>query len=474
MALQRPEAVAPVSLADGPDGPGLAGRLRSGALPIREYIETCLARIDAYEPVIKALLPEPGRRERLLSEASALEARWPDPAKRPALYGLLFGAKDIFAADGFETRAGSRLPCELFRMPEGPVVHALKNAGALLLGKTVTTEFAYFAPGPTGNPWNPAHTPGGSSSGSAAAVAAGFCALATGTQTIGSISRPAAFCGVAGWKPSYERTSRDGVVPFSPSVDHVGLFAADAASLALGAAGVVADWHHDGYASALKTYAATLPVLAVPEGPYLDQTEPMALSAFRARIDILRRAGFSVLSVPAFEDIDEINDRHRRICAADLERVHRDWFTLYEDFYSSQTTELIRKGAAIADDELERDKTGRFEMRTRLERLLDEAGADLWISPAAPGPAPAGLAATGSPIMNLPWTFAGLPTLALPAGLSSSSSKVLPASEGKEGAQGLPLGLQLAARFGKDEELLAMGCAVEKALPRIAWSCVDR
>jgi Asp-tRNA(Asn)/Glu-tRNA(Gln) amidotransferase A subunit family amidase len=449
MALQRPEAIAPQSLVDSPKDAGLAQRLRSGAVPVRDYIEACLARIDAFEPAIKALLPEPGRRERLLAEAAALEARWPDPEIRPALYGLLFGAKDIFAAEGFETRAGSRLPCELFRMTEGPVVKALKDAGALLLGKTVTTEFAYFAPGPTGNPWNPAHTPGGSSSGSAAAVAAGFCALATGTQTIGSISRPAAYCGVAGWKPSYERTSREGVVPFSPSVDHVGLFAADPQSLALGAAAVVSDWGHQAFAAARKKYAASLPVLAVPEGAYLDQAEPLALYAFRSHLDILRRAGFTVLSVPVFEDLNDINDTHRRICAADIERVHRNWFTLYEDFYSSQTAELIRKGAAIGDEDLERDKAGRFEMRARLERLLVEAGADLWISPAAPGPAPEGLGTTGSPILNLPWTFAGLPTLALPAGLSS---------------EGLPLGLQLAACFGRDEELLAMGCAVGKAL----------
>jgi len=461
MAVQRPEAIAPQSLVDSPEDAGLAQRLRCGALPVREYIEACLARVDAHEPVIKALLPEPGRRERLLAEAAALEARWPDPEKRPALYGLLFGAKDIFAAEGFETRAGSRLPCELFRMPEGPVVKALKDAGALLLGKTVTTEFAYFSPGPTGNPWNPAHTPGGSSSGSAAAVAAGFCALATGTQTIGSISRPAAYCGVAGWKPSYERTSREGVVPFSPSVDHVGLFAADPGSLALGAAAVVPDWRHHDFAEAKRSYAATLPVLAVPEGPYLQQAEPGALANFRTQLDTLRQAGFTVVAVPAFADIEEINDRHRRICAADIERVHRSWFALHEGSYSSQTAELIRKGAAIGDDELERDKAGRFELRIRLERLLVEAGADLWVSPAAPGPAPEGLAATGSPIMNLPWTFAGLPTLALPAGLSSSSRK------GTEGTDGLPLGLQLAARFGRDEELLAMGCVVGKALPQL-------
>lgn len=476
MAFARPDMVNPTSLVAGDKGltaesanlaggignlvdgslgqdraksTGLLQRLRSGELPVQDYIKTCLARIDAYDPVIKALLPEPGRADRLLAEAAALEIRWPDPESRPALYGLLFGAKDIFAADGFETRAGSRLPAELFRMPEGPVVRALKDAGALLVGKTVTTEFAYFAPGPTGNPWNPKHTPGGSSSGSAAAVAAGFCAFATGTQTIGSISRPAAFCGIAGLKPSYERISREGVVPFSPSVDHIGLFAADSSSLALGAAAVVPDWHYDKFTSAVAKYSKSCPVLAVPEGPYLDQTEPLALSAFRAQLDTLRKAGFTVLSVPVFDDIADINDRHRRICAADIERVHRDWFTHYEELYASQTAELIHKGAAIDNEQLERDKTGRFSLRSRLERLLEEAGADLWISPAAPGPAPEGLSATGSPIMNLPWTFAGLPTLVLPAGLSQL---------------GLPLGLQLAARFGWDEELLAMGRALEKVL----------
>lgn len=458
MAYKRPEAVAPASLVEGsasltagpagpdrPSGAGLAQQLRTGSLPLHNYIEACLARIDAYEPAIKALLPEPGRRERLLAEAAALEVRWPDPENRPALYGLLFGAKDIFAVDGFETRAGSHLPSELFRMPEGPVVRALKDAGALLLGKTVTTEFAYFAPGPTRNPWNLAHTPGGSSSGSAAAVAAGFCALATGTQTIGSISRPAAYCGVTGWKPSYERTSREGVVPFSPSLDHVGLFAADSASLAFEAAAVTPDWRPGNFTAALHRYTDTPLVMAVPEGPYLDQAEPLALAAFRSQLNLLRSAGFTVLSVPTFEDIDEINDRHRRICAADIQRVHHNWFACYSDLYSSQTAELIRKGAVIRDDELERDKAGRLELRTRLERQLEQAGADLWISPAAPGSAPEGLGATGSPIMNLPWTFAGLPTLALPAGI---------------GTTGLPLGLQLAAPFGGDEELLAIGCVL--------------
>ena len=207
------------------------------------------------------------------------------------------GVKDIFAADGFETKAGSKLPAKLFEMPQGPVVSALKRAGALILGKTVTTEFAYFAPGPTTNPWDASRTPGGSSSGSAAAVAAGFCSLALGTQTIGSISRPAVYCGIAGWKPSYERTSREGVVPFSPSVDHVGLFAPDAAGIALAASLITTGWDAAACSSASGHYARRRPILAVPDGPFLAQAESAALEAFDATVARLSGRGFSIVKI---------------------------------------------------------------------------------------------------------------------------------------------------------------------------------
>jgi Asp-tRNA(Asn)/Glu-tRNA(Gln) amidotransferase A subunit family amidase len=483
-----PEAFAPASLAN-PDGP--VALLRKGHLSFADHINAVMDRIDRLEPAILALLPEPGRRERLLAEAAALAARWPDSATRPPLYGALLGIKDIFAADGFETRAGSRLPADLFRMPEGPVIRALRQAGALVLGKTVTTEFAYFSPGPTRNPWDGSHTPGGSSSGSAAAVAAGFCHIASGTQTIGSITRPAAYCGVVGWKPSHERTSRDGVLPFSVSVDHIGLFTADVASLATCAALVANDWRHQEHARQLARFAAptnssaarplrrhtgtgpalstqptlsdpppqptlttlpaqppvqTLPVLAIPEGPYLEQADAPGLAAFRDLVEWLDEAGFRIKTVPAFRDIEDINARHRRICAADLERVHHGWFATYAHLYAPTTADLIRTGATINDARLTEDRLGRQALRVELEQLLDDHQADCWIAPAAPGPAPAGLSATGSPIMNLPWTHAGLPTLALPAGVSTD---------------GLPLGLQLAGRFNQDEALLAVAACLE-------------
>lgn len=439
----RPAAVGPAPLAP------LATALASGQLSIRDAVDQARARIEAYEGSIHALLPEPGRRERLLREAAELEARYPEPSKRPPLFGVLLGVKDIFAADGFETRAGSKLPASLFAMPEGPVVAALRRAGALVLGKTVTTEFAYFAPGPTANPWNAAHTPGGSSSGSAAAVAAGFCSLALGTQTIGSISRPAAFCGISGWKPSYDRTSRTGVVPFSPSLDHVGLLAPDAAGLALAAPVITPDWSAPAYQEALRKYAQRRPILVVPDGPFLAQTDAAALATFEATVLRLRSAGFSIIRINAFDDIEDINARHRRIAAAEMERTHRTWFASHGPLYAEATRELILKGAAISDDELELDRSGQLSLRRALERALEEAGAEYWISPAAPGPAPAGLDATGSPIMNLPWTHAGVPTLALPAGLS---------------ADGLPLGIQIAGHFGNDEQLLALGVALQASL----------
>ena len=176
--------------------------------------------------------------------------------------------KDIFHVKGFLTRAGSGLPVDLLTGPEAESVTQLKQAGALILGKTVTTEFAYFAPGPTRNPRNPAHTPGGSSSGSAAAVGAGLCPLALGTQTIGSILRPASFCGVVGFKPSFGRISSAGVIPFAVSLDHIGFFTQDVAGATLAAAVLCKNWgdeeartRGDGEAKELLNYR---PVLGVP------------------------------------------------------------------------------------------------------------------------------------------------------------------------------------------------------------------
>lgn len=404
------------------------------------------ARFAEREPEVRAFLPEAPedtRFERLRREEEALHARWPDPDRRPPLFGVPVGVKDIFRADGFETRAGSRLPPELFAGPEASSVTALREAGALILGKTVSTEFAYFAPGPTRNPRNPEHTPGGSSSGSAAAVAAGLCPLALGTQTIGSILRPAAYCGVVGFKPTYGRVPVDGVIPLAPSLDHVGFFTQDAGSARVVASLLCSEWRDD--------EPERRPRLGVPEGPYLEQASAEAQDHFWSVCDRLTSAGYEIAIVPAMADFEEIAQRHRRIVAAEIARVHADWFPRYEDLYAPQTTELIRRGQAITDAQLEEDRKGRDRLLDALTRRMDDYRFDLWISPPAQGPAPKGLGSTGDPVMNLPWTHAMLPAICLPAGRN---------------AAGLPMGLQVTGSIGDDEELLLFALDLE----RVVWS----
>jgi Asp-tRNA(Asn)/Glu-tRNA(Gln) amidotransferase A subunit family amidase len=418
-----------------------AHALRTGQVDLATFIEGICAHIDTLEPQIHALLPEAGRRERLLTEARALQERFPDPARRPGLYGILLGVKDVFNVDGLPTRAGSQLPPALFSGPEASCVSALRAAGALILGKTVTTEFAWAEPGPTRNPHNVAHTPGGSSSGSAAAVAAGFCPLALGTQTIGSVIRPAAFCGIVGFKPGYGRISTDGMVFFSPSLDTVGFLTQDVAGIALVAPFLCKDWQ--------PTKLEALPVLGVPDGPYLEQASPEGLAAFEEQLSTLVKAGYTVRRVKALSDIAAINQRNRQLMFAEMAQVHAAWFAQYGTLYRPRSVEAVREGQEVDAETLATARTGRALVRAKFQVLMLQNGLDLWVAPAAPGPAPEGIETTGNPVMNLPWTHAGLPVITLPAGRA---------------ANGLPLGLQCVADFMADEKLVVWAEGISQLL----------
>ncbi len=435
----------------------------TGESELLAYLERLEERFASRDPELRAFLPEPGRFDRLRAEARRRFERFPDPAARPPLFGVPVGVKDIFHVDGFPTAAGSRLPPEELAGPQAGCVTRLLAAGALIAGKTATTEFAYFAPGPTRNPRHPGHTPGGSSSGSAAAVGAGLCPLALGTQTIGSICRPAAYCGVVGFKPTYGRVPLDGVVPLAPSLDHVGVLAASA-ELAARAAAVLCDgWRRvrpgsltggtAGAAGDSTARSPALPVLGVPEGPYLERAEPAGRRGFEAACERLAAAGWKVRRIPALDDFEAIERRHRRLVAAEAAAVHADWFARYGDRYHPKTRELLEAGRGVKPEQLAADLAGREELRRRLETQMTAEGIDLWVSPAAPGPPPAGLDGTGDPVMNLPWTYAGMPAASLPAGRSRS---------------GLPLGLQLAGRRDADEQLLAWAAELEPVLAEIA------
>ncbi|MGW7050981.1 amidase [Streptomyces sp. NPDC054887] len=402
---------------------------------------TLTGRIDRLDARIGAFVPEPDREGRLAAEASAAAARWPHAAARPPLYGVPVGVKDIVHAAGLDTRAGSALPAEALAGEEATVVRRLKDAGALVAGKTVTAEFAVLAPGPTRNPHDPEHTPGGSSSGSAAAVAAGAVPLAIGTQTVGSMIRPAAYCGVTGFKPTYGRIPMDGVIANAPSFDTLGVYAADVAGVALAAAAVCDDWRPvapgDG-----------LPVLGIPAGPYLRCAGAEALDAFDAHVGLLRAAGFDVRRVPVMDDFERIRAQLFTMNRYEVARTHAGWFAEYGALYRPETVRAIREGQAVTAQEYGRAVREREAFRDRIASAASAHGVDLWVTPAATGPAPRGLATTGSSVMCLPWSHAGLPSLCVRTRRTGR----------------LPMGLQLVGGRGADERLLAWAPALEAAV----------
>ncbi len=349
-------------------------------------------------------------------------------------------ARDLLKAGGAE------LDGERVLFPARMVRDALASAPSefTLYGRTgkhpihLGRAGNYFGPGPTRNPHNPGHTPGGSSSGSAAAVAAGLCDIALGTQTIGSVNRPAAFCGVSGYKPSYDRISKRGVIPLAGSLDHVGIFSWNTTQIEIAASNVVRNWRSDG--------VSRKPRIGIPVGAYLDKAEPEGRSHLEAVATELAKAGFEVSEIAAFKDFEKVFNRHQLVLAAEAARVHEKWFARYAGLYHKKTIELIEAGLKIAPEALEKAVNEIPGFRNEIMLTMEQHGIDVWLTPSAPGPAPQGLESTGNPIMNLPWTQAGLPTLTIPSGRSDS---------------GLPLGVQVVGKWDEDEQLFSFGKAIE-------------
>ena len=418
---------------------------RAGELPITDYLSQIESYFSSREPSVLAFIPEENRFERLTREADLLLKKYPQPENRPPLFGMSIGVKDIFHVDDFVTQAGSRLPSNELQGHEAETVTRLKNAGALILGKTVTTEFAYFSPGPTRNPDNPEHTPGGSSSGSAAAVGAGLCPLALGTQTIGSIIRPAAFCGVVGVKPTYERISRYGVIPLSPSLDHIGFFTPNVSIAKQVAPSLYKDWND-------SILLDKKPTLGIPEGPYLASASDYALACFSTICDSLSDAGYEIRRVRVMDAYQEIRNRHDVIMSSEAAHVHEQWFKKYEGHYSPKFTDLIHRGQKITDSQLQDAHQARDQFRDQMTQIMRENSIDLWICPPTIGPAPKGLDSTGDPVMCLPWTQIGFPAISIPTTKNEDN---------------LPMGLQLVGKWNADESLLAWAEGVEKVVRKI-------
>ncbi|WP_078850001.1 amidase family protein [Streptomyces sp. NRRL F-5126] len=256
--------------------------------------------------------------------------------------------------------------------------------------------------------------------------------LAVGTQTVGSVIRPAAYCGVAGFKPTFGRIPVDGVIANAPSFDTVGVFAPDVAGVERAAA-VLCDGWQDG------PPPARVPVLGIPRGPYLERADADALAAFGQHVQRLRESGYVVLDVPVMADFERVVAQLFTMNRYEVARTHAEWYARYGRLYRPETAKAIEEGRAVTRDAYERARGERAEFRARLALAMDAAGVDVWIAPSATGPAPRSLATTGSSVMCLPWSHAGLPSLTVPAGAAPC---------------GLPLGLQCVARQGADEQLL--------------------
>ena len=387
--------------------------------------ESRLEAIRVWEPRVQALVDwdEPAARKRF-SEAG------PGP-----LAGWSLGVKDIVDVEGMATRSNANFIPWRPAARDSALVEALRARGAFVLSKTVTTTFAYFDPGPTGNPWNPNHTPGGSSSGSAAAVACGMIRLGLGSQTVASVNRPASYCGVVGLKPTYGRIPIEGVFPFAPSFDTLGLFTADVADSLAAFQALTGE--------PASPSAAPIRVGLLPDQK-VEAADPEMLSALAQAGRRLESAGFQVYSAELPSCCEEAHDNHWTLVAAEASVVHGGLCRVFGDSYPPKLRALILKGGRVAAAELERIRSHRTRVREEVGRLFGDY--DVLLCPSAPGAAPAGTEATGDPRFSLIWTYTGLPTLTLPYCLSQA---------------GLPLGLQLVASPNREADLLAIGERME-------------
>lgn len=376
----------------------------------------------------------------VLSEMDAALQRWPSPASRPPLFGVPVGIKDVFRTSGYAIRCGSLLPSSQFAGEEAPLVTHLREQGAIVMGIAASTEFTYAEPAATRNPCNRRHTPGGSSSGSAAGVRAGYFPLALGTQTMGSVIRPAAFCGVVGCKPSQGLLSGEGSVKFSPSLDQAGFFCSNHQD----AATVLSLFCPQ---PARKRKASAL--FIVPDDAYMNEAEPAMRRAFDQYCErLLRQPRVQIRTMPVFDDWEGVKSRHQQVVAAELAQVHRTWFAEFGPLYRQKTREFIEFGQTVGASALEVGLASCAALRQHLDGLLRRTKADAFLAPAATGEAPKGYASTGNPVMNVPWTHAGLPVLGLPIGT---------------GLNDLPLAVQAVGRFGRDANLMALAHVLKTA-----------
>jgi Asp-tRNA(Asn)/Glu-tRNA(Gln) amidotransferase A subunit family amidase len=413
-----------------------------GIISAEELVEACLARIDGVDADIQAwtfLDPEHARAQARAADAHRLSGRPIGP-----LHGLPIGVKDIIDTADMPTENGSPLHAGRTPSRDAWVVARLRAAGAIVIGKTVTSEFAAGGPGKTRNPHDAAHTPGGSSSGSAAAVAAGMVPLALGTQSGGSIIRPASYCGVFGFKPTFGLVPRTGVLTLSRSLDHVGVFARSAEDLALVLGPLVGDDERDPdtrpraaipFTAVVAEAPPLPPMFGFVKTPHWDRIDGDARAAFA---ELVERLGDRVEELPLFPSAAQAWDWHRTIMEAELAaNFQREW-DKGRDRLSPRLRERIERGRRVTALAYQRALAAARATAAGFAECFEQR-YDALLTPAATGTAPAGLASTGDPLFCVLWTLLGMPAVSVPL---------------MQGANGLPLGVQLVGPRHGDARLL--------------------
>ena len=424
----------------------LLAAMRSGTLTSMGLVERCLARIEAADRDLRAWISVNASGAR--ADALRADENLARGVVLGVLHGIPIGIKDIVDVAGTVTGAGS--PLRMKSQPpaerDAALVTALRRAGAIIIGKTVTTQFACFDPPPTNNPRGADRTPGGSSSGSAAAVAAGMVPAAIGSQTGGSITRPASYCGVCGMKPTFQTVSLDGVVPVASSLDHPGPIARTVGDLRI-------------MLQALTGTACVESELPAISGLRLgrlrqffeDRVDPELSDALNATIDRFASAGATFVDIDVPDEFSDVLVHHRRIMATEAAAWHRERFREHRDDYGPCVASLIEDGLRTSFDDYLASKAHQLALTTAMAAQFKDS-IDALLTPATTGPAP-DAATTGDPCMNAPWSYTGLPTVSFPIGLSTDR---------------LPLAIQLAGPHRHDWRLLDVAEACESLLLPVA------
>jgi amidase len=412
-----------------------ARAIADGSLTAEALVRACLDRIEAREPAVHAW-------QHLAAAEALVEARALDRQAGGPLKGLPIGVKDIIDTADMPTAYGSPIYAGHRPARDASCVALARSAGAIILGKTVTTEFAYYHPGPTTNPHNAGHTPGGSSSGSAASVADGMVPLAFGTQTAGSVVRPASFCGCVGYKPTFGLLDVTGVRPLAVSLDTLGVMAADVADAAFFVSILTSR-------PTLRTdgHALTPPRIGLCRTFEWPKAEAAMQAHLLASAEKLKRAGATLLDVTLPPPFERLAAAQQIIMAFETARsLHPEMRTAPESV-SPVMRAFAGEGAGLSVDDYDAAK----ELRAKGAAALTEvfSNVDVVLTLSAPGEAPLGLGATGDPIFNRIWTLLGLPCLNLPCGT---------------GPQGLPMGVQFVGARDNDARMLAAAAWSEHAL----------